>query len=216
MAVRLTREERQAQTREALIEAAQRTFLEHGYAGASLAHIADTAGLTTGAVYANFADKDDLFLAVFDRRAAESLEVQATIATADLPLDDALRTIARFLLTNDEEDPRWAALTAEYWARAAREPRFREAAGERFEAIVSTISNFIEELARRNGMRFALDSRDVARGGGALARGIRLERALGLDAGAGPESFEEMFRAYVRGLMRPDTKGKRATGGKRA
>src|SRR5919199_4011024 len=125
MAVRLTRTERQAQTRAALIEAAREAFLAHGYEGASLAQIADAAGCTTGAVYANFADKDDLFIAVLDARSARGIEVQADILGADLPLDDALRAVARFLIGDSDGDPRWAALVAEYWVRAARHERFR-------------------------------------------------------------------------------------------
>ena len=208
MAVRMTRGERQAQTRSVLLEAARAAFLAHGYDGASLAQIAEAAGVTTGAVYANFADKDDLLFAVFDGRAVDSIRGQSEIAAADLPLDDALRAIARFLLGDYVEDPRWAALTAEYWARAARHPRFRQVAAERHASILAEIGELIEQLAARRAMRLTIGAREIARGGGALARGIRLERALALDDAAGTESFEEMFRAYVRGLMRPAASGR--------
>lgn len=207
MAVRMTRGERQAQTRARLLEAAREAFLAQGYDSASVAQIADTAGLTTGAVYANFADKDDLLFAVFDARAADSVRGQSEIAAADLSLDDALRAIARFLLGDYLEDPSWAALTAEYWARAARHPRFREVAARRHAAILAEIAELVEQLASRHGMRLTIGAREVARGGGALARGIRLERALALDDAAGTESFEQMFSAYVRGLMRPAQPG---------
>src|SRR4051794_11485941 len=48
---RLTREEKKAQTRERLIEAAARVFAEKGFAATSLDEVADAAGLTKGAVY---------------------------------------------------------------------------------------------------------------------------------------------------------------------
>lgn len=63
-----TRSERQAQTRDQLIWAAMEVFTDKGFHGASLDEIARHAGFTKGAVYANFAGKDDLFLAVVDRR----------------------------------------------------------------------------------------------------------------------------------------------------
>jgi AcrR family transcriptional regulator len=214
MAVRTTRGERQARTRAALVEAACAAFLAHGYDGASLARIADAAGVTTGAVYANFADKDDLLFAVFDARAADSIRGQSEIAAADLSLDDALRAIARFLLGGSDEDPRWAALTAEYWARAARHPRVREVAAERHASILAQIGELVEQLAARHGMRLTIGAREVARGGGALARGIRLEQALALDDAAGAAGFEEMFRVFVRGLMRPaESVGREPEGG---
>jgi AcrR family transcriptional regulator len=61
---RLTREEKKAQTRERLIEAAARVFAEKGFANTSLDEVADTAGLTKGAVYSNFENKEDLMRAV--------------------------------------------------------------------------------------------------------------------------------------------------------
>jgi AcrR family transcriptional regulator len=61
---RLTREEKKAQTRERLIEAAARVFAEKGFATTSLDEVADAAGLTKGAVYSNFENKEDLMRAV--------------------------------------------------------------------------------------------------------------------------------------------------------
>ena len=68
---RLTREEKKAQTRERLIQAAARVFAEKGLATTSLDEVADAAGLTKGAVYSNFHNKEDLVqavLAVHDQR----------------------------------------------------------------------------------------------------------------------------------------------------
>jgi AcrR family transcriptional regulator len=65
---RRSRTETQAQTRERLLDAAERAFGAEGFGGASLDRIAEAAGFTRGAVYSNFADKADLFVAVLDRR----------------------------------------------------------------------------------------------------------------------------------------------------
>ncbi len=43
--------------------AARTVFLRRGFHGASLDEIAEEAGYTKGAVYSNFAGKDDLYLA---------------------------------------------------------------------------------------------------------------------------------------------------------
>src|SRR5918911_418249 len=76
MAVRLTRAEATAQTREQLLEAAERVFLERGFHAASLDAVAEEAGLTKGAVYSRFDSKADLFLAFLDERNAKMLETQ--------------------------------------------------------------------------------------------------------------------------------------------
>jgi len=53
-------------TRELLIEAAKKEFLEKGYNKASLRSICADAGLTTGALYFFFKNKADLFAAIVD------------------------------------------------------------------------------------------------------------------------------------------------------
>jgi AcrR family transcriptional regulator len=53
-----------ARTRQRLIDAARRLFMERGYEGATVRDIAASAGLSTGAVFASFNDKTELFNAV--------------------------------------------------------------------------------------------------------------------------------------------------------
>ncbi len=57
-----------AATREAIIEAAQRVFYARGVTNTSLAHIAKEAGVTRGAIYWHFKDKQDLFEAMSEKR----------------------------------------------------------------------------------------------------------------------------------------------------
>lgn len=54
-------------TRAALLDAAERVFQQRGVSRTSLAHIAEAAGLTRGAVYWHFKDKADLFNAMMER-----------------------------------------------------------------------------------------------------------------------------------------------------
>jgi len=49
------------QTRTKVLAAARRLFSEQGYEGATIRDIATAAGMSTGAVFANFTDKSDLF-----------------------------------------------------------------------------------------------------------------------------------------------------------
>ncbi|WP_293903483.1 TetR/AcrR family transcriptional regulator [Phenylobacterium sp.] len=49
------------QTRLKVLAAARRLFSEEGYEGATIRDIAAAAGMSTGAVFANFSDKSDLF-----------------------------------------------------------------------------------------------------------------------------------------------------------
>jgi len=61
---RLTREQKQAETREKLLAAALSLFARVGYGGASIDRIAEEAGFSKGAIYSNFGSKEDIFFQV--------------------------------------------------------------------------------------------------------------------------------------------------------
>jgi AcrR family transcriptional regulator len=77
-----TKREQRERTRAALIEAARRRFAEDGYAGASTEAILAETGVTRGALYHHFADKQDLFAAVCEALQAEVAERIAAAADA--------------------------------------------------------------------------------------------------------------------------------------
>jgi len=64
---RRTQAERAAETRDALIAAARPLFAAQGFAEAALETIVRAAGVTRGALYHHFADKTELFAAVFEQ-----------------------------------------------------------------------------------------------------------------------------------------------------
>ena|SRR5687767_15356794 len=74
-----TQSERSEATTTALVEAGRRLFARDGYEGANLDEVARTAGVTKGALYHHFANKRDLFRAVFE---AEERALARTCAAA--------------------------------------------------------------------------------------------------------------------------------------
>ena len=72
---RRSKEEQREATRRKLLEVARFDFNQHGYGGASTERIVTEAGVTRGALYHHFSDKQGLFLAVFH-------EAQGRIAAA--------------------------------------------------------------------------------------------------------------------------------------
>lgn len=57
----LAKEVKSGETRQLLLQCAKKEFMEKGYSKASLRSICKEAGVTTGALYFFFQDKDDLF-----------------------------------------------------------------------------------------------------------------------------------------------------------
>lgn len=71
MEVKRTQAQRSAATQAALLAAARPLFAEHGYAAISTDQIARAAGVTRGALYHQFAGKEELFAAVVEQVEAE-------------------------------------------------------------------------------------------------------------------------------------------------
>jgi AcrR family transcriptional regulator len=84
---RRSQAERSASTRRALIEAARELFARDGYAATGREAIVERAGVTRGALYHHFADKEGLFRAVFEQIEAEVMAKAAEAAVATSPGD---------------------------------------------------------------------------------------------------------------------------------
>src|SRR5438132_1560889 len=88
---RLSRQEKQAQTRVRLLRSAELVFAERGFFAASLDEIAARAGFSIGAVYSNFESKGDLFLALFEEHVAGQVRDYLELFAAGETLDEQAR-----------------------------------------------------------------------------------------------------------------------------
>lgn len=61
-------QERAEKQRARILDAAQRCFIENGFHGASMASIADTAGMSAGLIYRYFENKSAIILAIVQRQ----------------------------------------------------------------------------------------------------------------------------------------------------
>jgi len=197
---RLPRQERREQTRRELVEAARRAFLRDGFHAASLDAIAEDAGYTKGAVYSNFASKDDLLVAVLEGHFSARVAAYEQLIFSTETIEDAYRVIARYWHDANEREPEWSRLVVELLAYASRSDQLRETVRAVREQALDQIAAFIERLAEQHGVEYRLPAREIARGSGALNRGLAVEQLLAPDVPV--EEFEEMHVAYMRGLTR--------------
>ena len=61
-------QDRAEMQRNRILDAAQHCFIEHGFHAASMASIADTAGMSAGLIYRYFENKSAIILAIVDRQ----------------------------------------------------------------------------------------------------------------------------------------------------
>jgi AcrR family transcriptional regulator len=89
-------------TRDRLLDSAARVIAREGYHRARLVDVARDAGLTTGAVYSNFRDKEELFLAAFDRiQGLNETMFEESPRDVDAIIDSYHRSAVRFEKSND-------------------------------------------------------------------------------------------------------------------
>ncbi len=165
------------EVRRRLLDAAALEFAEHGFVAARLTEIARRAGFTKGAVYSNFASKQDLFAELFAERALEVAgRVLAEIGGLDVP--DAVgrsgATISSWLVG----DPGWALLMLEFGVQAAREPRIAEAYLRERRSLREQLQSLVADRAAEWGIADHVDARTVGITLMALISGLMLEHAV--------------------------------------
>ena len=85
------------ETRNGILDAAERLFSERGVSRTSLEDIAQAAGVTRGAIYWHFRDKSDLFAAMVNR---VTLPMEAMVArSSDEAVEDPLASLKACAVT---------------------------------------------------------------------------------------------------------------------
>ena len=173
-----TREERKAQTRADLIAAADRLFTGNGFHATSLDAIADEAGYTKGAVYSNFASKEDALLRRLRaaRRSAASPTMKRELAAAGgggRGLDALALAAAR---RRGHDDDGWLAVFFEFWAHVVRRPALRARFAEIHLRVQGPLVEALESHAREHGYVLPDDPRKLTVAVYAMQLGLSLER----------------------------------------
>jgi AcrR family transcriptional regulator len=207
VADRPTREQKRAQTRARILEVARRRFREQGFHRTSLDDVAEAAGYTKGAVYSNFAGKDELFLAIVEEHVTARLHAYAAAGEAAPTFEAATRAVAHALAGQGEREPGWGPVLVEFWAHASRREPLRAAALAVHQRQLSFMAEEFEALAARHGVALRIPAYELVRGIAALARGLGAERLL--DPAATSERSEALLVAYVLGLTEEEPDGHR-------
>jgi AcrR family transcriptional regulator len=195
---RPNREEKKAATREALLEAATRVFARQGYVATSVDEVAWEAGMTKGAVYSNFASKDDLFAAVVERHQdRRMLAILDTVDPSRPAAEEALQAAEQFAAAID---PEFFMLTLEYIMYAARHPEGHRAMRERDRRMKKTIAERLEHFVAEGNFPLIMPAEDMVTAFFAIGSGVELERLNNPEETPG-DLYSTMLTIFVRGIQ---------------
>ncbi|MGW6724720.1 TetR/AcrR family transcriptional regulator [Nocardia sp. NPDC055029] len=183
MAKRLSRSESQARTRARLIESATELYLGNGYAATSNDHVAANAGYSRGAVYSNFASKEQLALAVLDSFLDGEIEtVRSTLSSGTI--DERLDALEQWMNTAAAER-HWGLLKSELAVASRTNPTLRAELAERDRTLRAAVQTLIDDIVRDAGLTWLpVRSEVLARLILAIAKGVAMDMAVDESDGA--------------------------------
>jgi AcrR family transcriptional regulator len=177
MAVRLSRAERREQTRQELLSAAEACFVSRGFHASSVDEVAERAGYTKGAVYSNFASKEDLFFAVYERR-VEQVLTEVVPGLRQAGAEHAFDWLATGAIERQDRDDGWLAVFFEFWAHVLRHPELRDRFAVIHARFLEPQAEAVRQLAEDRGLALPADvtAGQVVLAWNAMEIGLGLER----------------------------------------
>ena len=173
---RLTRAESKVRTRERLIWAGRRIFSRTGFHAASVEEIAEAAGFSRGAFYANFADKADLLLCIVEQRDDAVWAEVETVLEQTSP-EDMLPAMQAWF-DRVALDPGLALAWAEMWPQAMRDRALRRRLVQRQERTRGVVSDMLRRYCETAGLELPLPPEHFAAMALALGDGLAAQRHL--------------------------------------
>lgn len=133
-----------------MLDAAVKVFSRRGFHVASMAEIAEDAGISKPMLYAYLGTKEQLFVACLDREGTRMMEAIAAVVGPDLPADEQLwRGLRAFFGFVGAHRDGWAVL-------------YRQARGERFAGELAAVrARMIEVVAGMLGRALAGQGREA-------------------------------------------------------
>ncbi|MEP6695806.1 MAG: helix-turn-helix domain-containing protein [Pseudonocardiales bacterium] len=158
--------------RRQILDGARTCFARHGFEGATVRRLEEEIGLSRGAIFHHFRDKDTLFLAAAEDDAAEMASVVARHGLVQV-MRDLLR----------DADPDWLGTQLEVSRRLRTDEEFRSRWEQRAAEIERATRGRLERASDAGTLREDVDL-DVLQRFLALALdGLVLRLATGIPAG---------------------------------
>jgi TetR/AcrR family transcriptional regulator, transcriptional repressor of aconitase len=162
--------------RKEILAGARACFARHGYEGATVRRLEEETGLSRGAIFHHFRDKEALFLAVAEDDVAEMVETVGA---------NGLVQVMRDLLARDgaEEKAGWLGTQLEVSRRLRTDPEFAASWAARTDAVAEATRQRLQRQAEAGVLRDDIPLEVLQRFLELAHDGLVLRLATGMPAG---------------------------------
>ena len=193
------------ETRDRLFTAAADVFASRGIGATTIEQIAEAAGLTRGAFYSNFADKDDLLTSMLDDHLERTAERNLDLLASNRGAADLVDALRANLHRGDDPLHRLPLLEIELMLYVARRPELRPVLSNRLAAMRELVGEMAARSLRHAGIEDDIDPLRLGRLLVAAEDGFRLHRILDPDStseDAFLDGLEMLYSLVVQGRDR--------------
>lgn len=158
-----TQEERRAETRGLLLDAAADLFAHKGFHATSAEAVAAAAGRTSGALYDHFGGKAGLLVALLQQWVDQTVLDLTASLEGEEHLDGRLATMWSGIVRTDRDvGDAWLLLEFELWLHAARDPELGDVGAERFQLMRQGLAGGLEDWAQEFGFELPAPREELA------------------------------------------------------
>jgi AcrR family transcriptional regulator len=161
--------------RRQILDGARACFARHGYEGATVRRLEQSTGMSRGAIFHYFRDKQALFLAIAEQDARVMAEVVA---------EQGLVQVMRELLSSPESRPAgWTGTYLEMARKARTDPTFRDSWQAYSAELTGATRARLERQAGSGALRADVDLTVLTQYLELVLEGLVSHLAMGLPAG---------------------------------
>ena len=169
-----------------ILDGARRAFAEHGYEGATVARLEEATGLSRGAIFHYFENKNDLFV---------ELAMEMNTRFGDLLVDSGLHAAFRALTA---ESPEWLAVLIETESRMRHDEDFVRRLEAKSADTGPRIREWFEQQQAEGKLRDDVSWVELGRFATSLLNGLALRIA-----GGDPFDVEAMLQLLDSAITAP-------------
>ncbi|CAN5460802.1 hypothetical protein BH10ACT1_BH10ACT1_40580 [soil metagenome] len=174
-----TQEERRAETRALLLDAAADLFARKGFHATSAEAVASAADRTTGALYDHFGGKGGLLVALLEQWIGQTITDLTASLEGEADLESRLGALWSGVVRRDSESgDAWLLLEFELWLHAVRDPEMGVVGAERYQVMREGMAGGLQGWSQEFGFALPAPAPELAAQVIALLIGLAFQHRI--------------------------------------